>query len=56
MAAFLKGRIGFLDIPALIEHCLELGGSRFAASLDDVVAVNAEALTFCREQLLARAA
>ena len=56
VAAFLKGRIGFLDIPALIEHCLELGGSRFAASLDDVVAVNAEALTFCREQLLARAA
>ncbi len=56
VAAFLKGRIGFMEIPELIEHCLELGGSRFAASLDDVVAVNAEALQFSREQLLVRAA
>ena len=56
VAAFLKGRIGFMDIPELIEQCLDLGGTRFAASLADVVAVNAEALVFCREQLLARAA
>ena len=55
VAAFLKGRIGFMDIPALIETCLELGGNRFAASLDDVIAVNAEALEFCRSQLMARA-
>jgi len=53
--AGLKGRIGFMDIPALIETCLELGGNRFAASLDDVIAVNAEALEFCRSQLMARA-
>ncbi len=54
--AFLGGRIGFMDIAPLIAQCLERGQGRFHASLDEVVAVNAEALSFCRSLLMAPAA
>ena len=55
-AAFLEGRIGLMDIAVVIERCMDKGQGRFVCTLDDVAAVNAEALAFCRSQLLAQAA
>lgn len=46
-AAFIQGRIGFLDIPKVIEACLEKGGLRFRAPIDDVVQADVEARVFC---------
>lgn len=49
--AFFDRRIGFMDIPAVIETCLERGGLRFRASIEDAVAADAEAKAFCAEIL-----
>lgn len=43
VAAFLKGAIGFLDIAALNEALLDIVPSSTADSIDDVLAVDAEA-------------
>jgi 1-deoxy-D-xylulose-5-phosphate reductoisomerase len=43
VAAFLAGRIGFSDISAVVAQTLERGVPRAPASLDDVLAVDAEA-------------
>jgi 1-deoxy-D-xylulose-5-phosphate reductoisomerase len=45
--AFFDRRIGFMDIPAMIETCLDRGGLRFRASIEDAVAADAEAKAFC---------
>ena len=49
VAAYLKGQIGFYDIPRLSEKCLD--GLNFAAtpSLDDIFATNAEAASRATE-------
>ena len=51
-AAFLEGRIGFMDIPATIEACLEADGDRFAADLANVVEADRAAKAFCAERLV----
>jgi 1-deoxy-D-xylulose-5-phosphate reductoisomerase len=43
VGAFLEGRIGFLDIVAVVEAVLEAGAGDAAASLDDILAVDARA-------------
>jgi 1-deoxy-D-xylulose-5-phosphate reductoisomerase len=51
VAAFMAGQIGLVDIPSLIEDCLERGTGCFCGSLDDIPAMNAEALKFCGFEL-----
>jgi 1-deoxy-D-xylulose-5-phosphate reductoisomerase len=41
--AFLVGRIGFLEIPAIIRKTLEVAPVRETANLDEILAVDAEA-------------
>ena len=41
--AFLKGKIPYLEIPEIIENCLEKIPARVPADLEDVLAVDAEA-------------
>jgi len=41
--AFLQGRIGFLDIAAIVEDVVGGIGNRLAATLDDVVSIDADA-------------
>lgn len=41
--AFLKGKIPYLEIPEIIENCLEKLPARVPADLEDVLAVDAEA-------------
>jgi len=43
VAAFLRRRIGFLDIAAVVEEVLDRMGPRVADTLDQVVALDAEA-------------
>jgi 1-deoxy-D-xylulose-5-phosphate reductoisomerase len=43
VAAFLDGRIGFLDIERLVEHTLEVLADEPIGTLDDVFAIDAEA-------------
>ena len=43
VARFLAGEIGFLDIAAIVEHTLDRVPSPEMATLDDVIAVDAEA-------------
>jgi len=43
VAAFLEGRIGYLDIEAVVEHCLLTVEWRPMNSVEDVLAVDAEA-------------
>jgi 1-deoxy-D-xylulose-5-phosphate reductoisomerase len=43
VAAFLGGRIGFMDIPALVEGVLETLPNAELSSIDDVIATDAEA-------------
>lgn len=43
VAAFLEGATGFLDIPAIVEETLERVGMHAVATLDDVLACDAEA-------------
>jgi 1-deoxy-D-xylulose-5-phosphate reductoisomerase len=52
-AAFMQERIGFMDIPAVIEACLDAGGTRFAAPIEEVVAADRAAKRYC-EEILAR--
>lgn len=49
--AFLSGQIGFTDIPAVIEKCLEDGGTTFSAAIDDVVAADRAAKVFCQARV-----
>jgi 1-deoxy-D-xylulose-5-phosphate reductoisomerase len=41
VGAFLEGRIGFLDIVAVVEEVLDAGAGNAVASLDDILAVDA---------------
>jgi 1-deoxy-D-xylulose-5-phosphate reductoisomerase len=41
--AFLQGRIGFLDIAAIVEDVVGTIGNRAAATLDDVVSIDTDA-------------
>ena len=43
VAAFLEGRIGYLDIEAVVEHCLDSVEWRPMNTVEDVLAVDAEA-------------
>jgi len=43
VAAFLRRRIGFLDIAAVVEEVLDRMGPRVADTLDQVMALDAEA-------------
>ena len=43
VAAFLEGRIGFLDIAAIVEETMNRVGAHAVATLDDVLACDAEA-------------
>ncbi len=54
--AFLAGAIGLLDIPALIEDCLQRALGRFEGVLSDVPALSADALAFCRTELSSKLA
>ena len=47
--AFLAGRIGFLDIPAVVEKCLSWLGDEPVESVEDVYACDEEARRFARE-------
>lgn len=52
VAAFLERRIGFLDIPAAVAAVVErmsAGSSGSVSSIDDVLAVDAQARALCRE-------
>ena len=49
VAAFLGGRIGFLEIAAVVERTLERLGSRKAATLEAVVELDAEARRVAQE-------
>ena len=49
VAAFLDRRIGFPDIPAVVEKCLTWLGDEPIESLDDVYACDAEARRFAAE-------
>ena len=42
VSAFLQGRIGFLDIPARVEEALAAAEGAPAASLDDLLAADAD--------------
>jgi 1-deoxy-D-xylulose-5-phosphate reductoisomerase len=53
VGAFLEGRIGFLEIVAVVEAVLDAGVGDVAASLDDILAVDAIARQRA-ETLLAR--
>jgi 1-deoxy-D-xylulose-5-phosphate reductoisomerase len=56
--AFLARRIGFLDIPAIVEACLDQAErqrtSCNTASIDDILAVDADGRRLARECLAAR--
>lgn len=54
VAAFLAHRIGFLDIPAVIEACLERSGSQTVDSLDAVLAADACARDWARAEISRR--
>jgi 1-deoxy-D-xylulose-5-phosphate reductoisomerase len=43
VAAFLAGRIGFLDIERIVEGTLAMIPAQAMASLDEVLAIDAEA-------------
>jgi 1-deoxy-D-xylulose-5-phosphate reductoisomerase len=47
--AFLDGRVGFLDIPAVVEKCLTWLGDEPVESVEDVYACDVEARRFARE-------
>jgi 1-deoxy-D-xylulose-5-phosphate reductoisomerase len=54
--AFLKGRIGFLDIAAIVEEVISRHGGREAATLQAVMAIDAEARRSAESLAAARAA
>lgn len=43
VAAFLDGKVGYLDIEGIVEHCLEVVEWRPMHSIEDVLAADAEA-------------
>ncbi|MDK9697344.1 MAG: 1-deoxy-D-xylulose-5-phosphate reductoisomerase [Siculibacillus sp.] len=45
---FMKGAIGFTDIPAIIDRCLAGDTARFASDLDHVVTADREAKAFAK--------
>ena len=49
--AFLEGRIGFLDIAALVEEALAALGASACASIDDIYAADAAARGFVLRKL-----
>lgn len=51
VSAFGAGRIGLLDIPNLIESCLEKGAGNFQGSIDDLCSANDAARDFCSRML-----
>jgi 1-deoxy-D-xylulose-5-phosphate reductoisomerase len=51
VAAFLDGRMGFLDIAAVVEKCLTRLGDEPVESIDDVYACDAEARRFAAEAI-----
>jgi 1-deoxy-D-xylulose-5-phosphate reductoisomerase len=54
VAAFLAGRIGFLDIERVVEGALESLPGTSPASIDDVVAIDAEARLYAEDFIQAR--
>lgn len=56
VAAFLEGKIGYLDIEAIVEHCLEVVEWRPMSTVDDVLAADAEARTVAHERVVSMAA
>ncbi len=53
VAAFLEGRIGYLDIEAVVEHCLEAVQWRPMKTVDDVLTVDAAARAAARNRVAA---
>lgn len=53
VSAFLQGRIGFLDIPAVIEEVLSQPQGARAGSLDDLLAVDAHARRLAEQAMAA---
>ena len=51
VAAFLEGRIGFLDIPRTIEHVLETQPTQPLSTLEQVIAVDNEARRLATETI-----
>jgi len=53
VSAFLEGRIGFQDIPATVEHCLDKSDARglfkSAADIDDVLEIDNQARQLARD-------
>ena len=56
VAAFIAGQAGFLDIDAIVAETLERVPHMAMTSLEDVVAVDAEARSVARAQVIKRAA
>ena len=56
VAAFLARRIGFLDIAATVGHVLEEAGAPAAATIEDVLALDAGSRAIARRVCAARAA
>lgn len=54
VAAFLEGRIGYLDIEAVVEHCLEVVDWRPMTTVEDVLAADADAREVARLRIEAR--
>ncbi|EFO33644.1 1-deoxy-D-xylulose 5-phosphate reductoisomerase [Roseibium sp. TrichSKD4] len=58
VAAFLDGKIGFMDIPASVEHVLEAAERKgllsTMSSIDDVLLLDAEARQLCNDWIKAR--
>jgi 1-deoxy-D-xylulose-5-phosphate reductoisomerase len=55
VAAFLAGKVGFVDIPSIIERTLAATEVVPADSFDTIFAKDAEARSLAREQILGRA-
>jgi 1-deoxy-D-xylulose-5-phosphate reductoisomerase len=51
VAAFLDGRLSFLDIPAVVGDALAQADGAPARDIDDLVEVDARARSFAEEQL-----
>ncbi len=49
--AFLAGRIGFLDIAALVEQVLDADAPSAPATLDELFSIDAEARTYARRHM-----
>ena len=51
VAAFLNGTIGFLDIAAVVERVLARYSPQTPASIDEVIAIDAEARIHAAEAM-----